>query len=154
MTFTGCEVEATLARLTVAMAEARDHWWLIGSAAVALHGADPGRIADIDVLLSEADARRILPALGLPVAPGRPDDRFASQVFASWRGAPLAVEFMAGLSQRVGGEWQSVLPKSRVEFAGQGWRAFVPDRDELKAILRSFGRPKDLRRLAALEALA
>lgn len=146
----GRELQAALAWLTDAMAQARDDWWLIGSTAVMLHGADPGGIADIDVLLSEADARRILPVLGLPVAEGPPHDRFASQVFASWHGAPLPVEFMAGLRQRVEGEWQGVLPKSRVEVAGEGWRVFVPDRDELKAILRSFGRPKDLRRLAAL----
>jgi hypothetical protein len=150
----GRDVEATLARLTEAMAEARDDWWLIGSAAVALHGADPGRIADLDVLLSEADARRILPVLGLPAEEGRPDDRFASQVFASWHGAPLVAEFMAGLSQWIDGEWQPVMPRSRVEVAGEGWRVFVPDRSELAAILRSFGRPKDLRRLAALEALS
>lgn len=153
MTQLGRDVAATLVRLTEAMADARDDWWLIGSTAVALHGADPGTIADIDVLLSEADARRILPMLGLPAAEGRPDDRFASQVFASWHAAPLPVEFMAGLSRRAGGQWQPVLPRSRVEVVGEGWKVFVPGRAELAAILRSFGRPKDLRRLAALEAL-
>jgi hypothetical protein len=142
-----------LMQVTEAMANAVDDWWLIGSAAVALHGADPGGIADIDVLLSEADARRILPLLGLPLIEGRPDNRFASQVFARWPRPPLAVEFMAGLSQRIEGEWRPVVPRSRVEVAGATWRVFVPDRDELGAILRSFGRPKDLRRLAALEAL-
>ncbi len=149
----GRELQAALAWLTDTMAQARDDWWLIGSAAVMLHGAEPGGIADIDVLLSETDARRILPMLGLPVAEGPPDSRFASQVFASWHAALLPVEFMAGLRQRAGGAWQPVLPSSRVEVVGEGWQVFVPERAELAAILRSFGRPKDLRRLAALEAL-
>lgn len=153
MTALGPAVDATLACLTRAMAQARDDWWLIGSAAVAFHEADPGGIADIDVLLSEADARRILPTLGLAVTPGQPDDRFASRIFASWHGAPLMVEFMAGLSRLSEGEWQPVLPLSRIELRGGDWRVFAPDRAELAAILRSFGRPKDLLRLAALEAL-
>lgn len=135
------------------MADARDDWWLIGSAAVALHGADPGIIADVDVVLSEADARRIFTFQGIPSAPGIADERFVSRLFATWTETPLPVEFMAGLHRSAGGVWQPVRPRTRVAVERDGWRVFVPARTELAEILCSFGRPKDLRRLAALEKL-
>ncbi|MCR2833349.1 hypothetical protein NSO95_05285 [Qipengyuania sp. RS5-5] len=135
------------------MADARDDWWLIGSAAVALHGADPGTIADVDVVLSEADARHIFTLQGIPSAPGIADERFVSKIFATWSDAPLRVEFMAGLHRSEGGVWQPVRPRTRVAVERDGWRVFVPARTELAEILRSFGRPKDQLRLAALEAL-
>ena len=54
-------LDATLARVAAAMAQAgaRDHWWIIGSAAVVLHGVDTS-VADVDLLLSPADAERLL----------------------------------------------------------------------------------------------
>ncbi len=135
------------------MADAHDDWWLIGSAAVALHGADPGTMADVDVVLSEADARRIFTLQDIASAPGIADERFVSRLFATWTEPPLPVEFMAGLHRSQGGVWQPVRPRTRVAVERDGWRVFVPARTELAEILRSFGRPKDLRRLAALEAL-
>ncbi|WP_435417162.1 hypothetical protein WAB17_09730 [Parerythrobacter aurantius] len=149
----GRELEETLAALSAVMASAQEDWWLIGSAAVALHGADPGKIADVDVVLSEADAWVILPQLGLPVQGGPGHHQFASHIFATWRAAPLPVELMAGLRQCIDGAWHAVQPQTRVGKWGEGWQVFVPEREELAAILRSFGRPKDLARLAALTAL-
>lgn len=148
----GRELEETLAALSDVMASALEDWWLIGSAAVALHGADPGGIADVDVLLSEADARVILPQLGLPAAAGSAHHQFASDIFGTWGAAPLAVEFMADLRQCIAGVWHPVQPQTRIERRGEGWRIFIPERDELATILRSFGRPKDMARLAALTA--
>ena len=148
----GRELEETLAALSDVMASANEDWWLIGSAAVALHGADPGGIADVDVLLSEADAGVILARLGLMAVAGSPHHQFASAIFGTWRGAVLPVELMAGLRQYIDGTWHPVQPLTRIEKSGEGWRVFVPDREDLAAILRSFGRPKDLARLAALTA--
>lgn len=154
MTALSAELEAALTDLAQVLAATRDQWWLIGSVAVLLHGADPGRIADIDVILSELDARSLFPDLGLPTRPGPTHHQFASKLFGTWYGSGLPVELMAGLHQNIAGAWHPVMPNSRVEVTGEGWRVFVPDRAELGAILRSFGRPKDLRRLAALDALA
>lgn len=126
------------------MADAEAEWWIIGSAAVALHGVDPGPILDVDVLLGVADATRLLPMLGMPVSPGRPDDRFRSTIFARWTAPPLPVEFMAGLELRDDGGWQAVLPRSRIALG----EVFAPDRADLITILHRFGRDKDLRRAA------
>ncbi len=148
----GRELEETLAALSDVMASAQEDWWLIGSAAVALHGADPGGIADVDVLLAKADAEAILPRLGLPAVAGPAHHQFASAIFGTWRGTVLPVELMPGLRQCIDGTWHPVQPLTRIEKCGETWRVYVPDREELAAILRSFGRPKDLARLAALTA--
>jgi hypothetical protein len=63
------------------MIMADDPWWVIGSAAVALHGADAGRIADVDVLFSVSDARRILPSIGIELRRGRKLGDFRSSIF-------------------------------------------------------------------------
>lgn len=47
---------ATLNAVGNIMVEARDAWWIIASAGVALHGADRGHVGDVDVLLSVDDA--------------------------------------------------------------------------------------------------
>ncbi|WP_308516273.1 hypothetical protein [Sphingomonas flavescens] len=54
---------------------------------------------------------------------------------------------MAGLKVRAPGSWAPLAIHTRVEV-GEG--QYAPSRDELRAILLSFGRPKDLRRAAAL----
>src|SRR5258705_2680610 len=52
----------TLVRAAEALEAARDDWWLIGGAAVALQGLAI-EIADVDVLLSAHDARQVIATL-------------------------------------------------------------------------------------------
>lgn len=63
--------------------QARDPWWIIASAAVALHGADPGGVADVDILLRAADARVILPAIGIELRIGSVHAVFRSSIFGT-----------------------------------------------------------------------
>lgn len=133
---------ATLKMTAAAMRDARDDWWIIGSAAVAGHGAGPVDVRDVDVLLSVADARRILPGLGVPLTPGIADSRFRSDFYCQWNAPPVPVDFMAGF--HVFGE--ALVPATRIAMAG----VFVPSRGELLAMLRHFGRPKDLARAQLL----
>jgi hypothetical protein len=140
-------LDATLARVAAAMAQAgaRDHWWIIGSAAVVLHGVDTS-VADVDLLLSPADAERLLAVWPGAVATGTASERFRSHPYARLDGAPLPVEIMAGLEVCVDGMWQAVRPVTR---AARG-EVVVPGRAEMVDILQMFGREKDLRRAAAL----
>lgn len=46
-------LSASLSAIGSVMAEAHDPWWIIASAAVALHGADPGHVSDVDVSTAE-----------------------------------------------------------------------------------------------------
>lgn len=132
------------------MAGAQDDWWIIGSVAVLLHGRDPGGIADIDVLLSEADAERLLEPRGIQPEHKPPHPLFHSRWFARWDGTPVPVEFMANLTLMEGGHWQPIVPSTRARIAFGGEHLFVPGKDELRAILTRFGRGKDLQRAAAL----
>lgn len=132
------------------MAPARHDWWIIASAAVALHGADPGAVRDVDVLLDPRDANAILPALGLEPVAGSADPKFRSDLFARWTGAPLPVEFFAGFHLLEDGEWNEIRPATRHEVRVGKATLFVPERAELKAMLLRFGRPKDLARAALL----
>jgi hypothetical protein len=136
------------------MAEAHDAWWIIASAAVALHGADPGHVSDIDVLLSVADARRILPAIGIELRPGSAHSAFRSSIFGTWTGTALPVEFMAGFCRRSGEAWLPVRPATRQSIVVDGVAVFVPERMELQAMLTTFGRPKDMERARSLVGMA
>lgn len=144
------KLEGTLLALAPALASARHPWWILGSAAVLLHGADPGRVGDVDVLLDRRDCDAVFASLGLTVEPGRTSTRFRSEVFQRWNGSLLPVELFAGFCLREAGDWQQCTPQTRIAVRLGGAAAFVPERTELAALLHRFGRPKDLARAALL----
>jgi hypothetical protein len=139
--------DAALAQVATALRDARDPWWLIGSAAVQLHGGATS-VADIDVLVSAHDATCVLRDWPGAVTIGAASDRFRSHPFARLEGAALPIEIMADLELCANGRWRAVQPVTRVMMDG----VFVPARGELIAILRSFGRDKDVARAASLLA--
>lgn len=143
-------LERSLRAVAGAMADARDPWWIIGSGAVALLSTGSGTVADLDVLLSAGDAAQILPALGLNAAPGGVDSRFRSGIYARWDAPELPVEFMADFALNHDGQWQDVAPTSRIAHHLGDTMLYTPSREEMRAILQSFGRPKDLRRAEML----
>ncbi|MDB5444296.1 MAG: hypothetical protein JWP73_2672 [Phenylobacterium sp.] len=142
----------TLAAVATAMEVAEQPWWLIGSAAVALHGTPAVEVRDVDVLVGIAD-ERILAALGVEATAGGGDDLFRSTTFGVWRTQPLTVEIMAGFSLKQGAAWRAIEPATREAVELDGRQLFVPARPELIGILRAFGRPKDLERALLLEAI-
>lgn len=144
---------ASLKAIGAIMTAANDPWWIIASAAVALHGADPGPIGDVDVLLSVDDATRILPAIGIELRHGTDHPDFRSGIFGTWTGTTLPVEFMADFYYRSGIDWVQVQPATRQLIDVDGIAIFVPDRAELQRLLEHFGRPKDIERALHLAAL-
>ncbi|WCT73822.1 hypothetical protein PQ455_00905 [Sphingomonas naphthae] len=143
------DLRATLAQVAAAMAEARDPWWIIGSAAVALHGATT-TIADVDVLTSARDAHAFLTQTGGAAVEAATDPHFRSALFGRWHGPPLPVEVMGDLHLNEGG-WRMVELKTRQSMEVAGATLFIPSREELIALLHRFGRPKDFARAALLE---
>lgn len=129
------------------MAAARDPWWVIGSAAVHLHGADT-TVADVDILTSGADGVRLLDRLGVAPTANVESLRFRSRPYARLFIAALPIEIMGDLHVRTAGTWCPVRPQTRVRRGD----VFIPDRAEMIAILRTFGREKDMRRVALLAA--
>ncbi|XUU59785.1 hypothetical protein ACRAQ6_09405 [Erythrobacter sp. HA6-11] len=143
--------QSTLALVAKEMAMARDPWWIIGSAAVVLHGGDPGHIADVDVLVSRRDLEELYTTLPLLNSPDGAKRMFRSELFGLWQEPPVEVEFMAGLEVSTNDRWEPVRPMSRMAVQCGEIALFVPDKAELIAILKAFGRPKDLQRAATLK---
>lgn len=141
-----------LVTLAEALSETRDPWWIIGSAAVALHGGDPGTIADIDVITSRRDLDALYERLALTHTPEEGKPMFVSERFGRWSRHQLDVEFMAGLTVRVDGIWHPVEPLTRQAFDVGRAVVFAPERAEMIAMLEQFGREKDLRRAASLRS--
>jgi hypothetical protein len=144
---------ATLEQLLPYIQTLSHPWWLFGSAAMALHGAHPIEIGDVDLLVSRADAPLLLGRLGLPLVPGTESDRFHSDVFATWSEPPLKVEIVAGFRVRVGEAWQEVRPRTRQPIELPFGTVYVPDVPELITLCRLFDRPKDRERERLLRAL-
>jgi len=146
------KLAAALAGLAERAAAAHEAWWVIGSAAVALHGGAT-EVADLDLLMMPDDARRLLQEAGLPAAPGATSALFRSELFGTIAGAALPIEVMGGLRVRGPGGWEAVTPATREPVRIGEAVLWVPSRGELIALLRRFGRAKDLARAALLEAL-
>jgi hypothetical protein len=122
---------------------ARDPWWIIGSAAMALHGVEGLEVGDIDLLMSRRDAADLLRATnGIP---GEPGGRFRSDVFGRWRAGAYSVDVMGGFHF----DGRELVPATRVERGG----LFVPAVGELIAMCELFQRPKDAERARRLRAL-
>lgn len=143
----------TLRAVAEVMDVAQDPWWIIGSAAVALHGAVGVTVADVDVLLSANDATRVLAGIGVQIRPGSDHADFRSEIFGTWLAHPLPVEFMAGFCHRRGGEWRAIHPITRQQVLVGNATLYLPAREELRAIIDSFGRPKDQERVWTLDAV-
>lgn len=142
----------TLGSVAAIMGTAREPWWIIASAAAALHGASPITVADVDVLLGVEDISRILPTLGIEPYRGPPNPLFRSTILAKWPAPPVPVDLMAGFEHRVGDEWRPVQPATREAITVGAATVYVPERRELRRIIEGFGRPKDLERARLLAA--
>lgn len=136
--------------LAGAVGDAADDWWIIGSSAVALHGAELQNVRDVDLLMSANDAERLLRRVGGQPRSGKPSTQFRSDVFGTWLGPPLPVEIMGGFSLHTRAGWRPVMPETREEKVVGSSVLFVPSIRELKGMLLSFGRPKDLERAKLL----
>jgi hypothetical protein len=143
----------TLVAVAEALNEAREDWWLIGGAAVALHGLAID-VADVDVLVSPRDMHGLIAKLGVVAEQGVPVDKVRSDIWARWTALPLVVDLMAGLHVRHGETWTRVAPETRQAVTVDGHALYVPSRAELVDILRLFGRPKDLERARRLAEMA
>jgi hypothetical protein len=141
----------TLALVAEAASDAADDWWIIGSAAVVLHGRSVPHVKDVDVLMSAADAADFLKRTGGSVRAGQAGERFRSLVFGLWTAPPIPVEVMGGLSVAGDGGWREVALSTREPVSVAGACVYVPSADELVHLLHWFGRAKDLERAQLLQ---
>lgn len=146
------ELRSTLEAVGRVMVEAQDDWWIIASAAAALHGVHHPEVGDVDVLVSDRDLTSLCERLSLRPVEASPHPLFASRGLVCWAEPPLTVEWMAGFHVRSEGQWRAVEPSTREAFVFGGHEVFAPSAPELAALLRLIGRPKDLTRAEALLA--
>ena len=133
-------------------APAADPWWVISSAAVALHGAAVDDVRDVDLLMSARDAALALTRVGVEPRPGQATEQFRSAIFGTWHGPPLPVEIFGDFDFAGPDGWSRVAPATREPVAVGDRILFVPSAAELRQMLIGFGRPKDLARARLLPA--
>lgn len=145
---------ATLVVVADALAAAKDRWWIIGSAAMALHGARPIVVGDVDLLVSARDATMLFDRWGIAARDHEKSGIFRSAIFMRFEDVPLVVEIMAGLKVRTPHGWTVVAPKTREVKPVGGASIHVPSVDELIAMCVLFGREKDFERAELLARVA
>jgi hypothetical protein len=148
------DLEGTLAEVADVAADASEPWWIIGSTAVALHGAHVADIRDVDLMMSLADARHFLRRVGVVSTPDTGHPKFRSEVFGTWRAPPLPVEIFAGFRLADSAGWNPVAFQTRQAVSAAGRTLYVPSKNELRELLLSFGRPKDLERVRQLDSIS
>lgn len=141
---------ATLDAIGAAAPDLQDDWWIFGSAAMALAGVEGLAPPDVDLLVSERDARHLVALWNAEVEGSPGTGLFRSNIFAKAPIAPLPIEIMAGFEVMAAGAWTAIRPQTRVAAGG----VFIPAVAEQIEICRLFGRPEDLARLPALQALS
>ena len=62
----------------------------------------------------------------------------------------MPIEVFGGFQLATDGDWRTVTFSTREAVEVEGARLFVPSTDELRELLHSFGRPKDLHRAKLL----
>lgn len=147
------DLAATLKVVAAGCAALQDDWWVFGGAAMALAGVPGLSPPDIDLIVSERDAASLIAAWEAQVETAAPSPLFRSKVFARTTIAPLPIEIMAGFEVCEGRAWSAVLPATRQLAALSTGAIFIPTPAEQAKICRRFGRPKDLARIDALQAL-
>lgn len=144
---------AALTQVAAALREARDPWWVIGSAAMALAGLEDIEVADVDLLTSSADAPCVAAALDATPPVGKADGDHFRSCFFTTDATPLDIEIMGDLEVMSNGAWTSVRPRTRRAVKVASAVFFIPEVAEQIDILRLFGRPKDLARAEKLGSL-
>lgn len=142
----------TLAMIGPYAADAKDPWWIIGSAAVAMQGGHVSHIKDVDLMMSAHDAERFLTRVGSERRQPDLSDRFRSLIFGAWSAPPIPVEVFGGFSLAIEGRWREVALTTREPKTVAGAEIYVPSVEELVLLLKMFGRPKDLARAKLLES--
>lgn len=140
-----------LATLIDAFSITRDPWCIIAGAATALHTRDWTDVHDIDVVVSVADARRLVASAGFIDRTDGGTHVYRSEVYAT-RPGPVEIDIFGDFEICVGGDWTPVMP-TPIAIETPGGTVFVPGLQEQLAITRMLGRPKDSPRIEKLERL-
>jgi hypothetical protein len=141
-------LERTLVEVARVGSALQDDWWIIGSAAIALTGVNI-EVLDVDLLVSERDAQTLLAGWAAPGTPTSAHDRFRA-VLGTYAATPIPIEVMGRLEVNMDDQWVPVVPTTRIAIDRPGGTVYIPDPDDLLALLLMFRRPQDLVRAEML----
>lgn len=142
---------ATIVRLAEFLEDTSDPWWILGSAAIALSGVDPGGVRDIDVLVSKRDAIGLMQIRALPNVADGGGERFKSEIFLRPALGDVSVEVMANYVIGQGNGWWPVELRTRQPVSVGAMTVYVPELLEQIELLERLGRPKDLCRIRLIQ---
>lgn len=140
-----------LTALIDAFTASSDPWCIIAGAATALHTSDWSDVHDIDVVVSVADACRLVAGCGFVDRSDGGNGTYRSAIYAT-RPGEVEIDIFADFEICVGGIWTPVMP-TPIAIETPAGVAFVPSVEEQLAITRMLGRPKDSPRIARLEVI-
>lgn len=140
-----------LSNVITAFSVTQDPWCIIAGAATALHTGDWSDVHDIDVIVSVADARRLIAGADFVDRTDGGNDVYRSVIYAS-RPGPVDIDIFGDFEIYAGGRWTSVTP-TPIALDTPAGTVFIPGVQEQLAITRMLGRPKDSPRIARLEQL-
>ncbi|MFN3214668.1 MAG: hypothetical protein ACE37M_16295 [Henriciella sp.] len=142
----------TLAVLARRLSQTEDPWWILGSAAVYIKGYDPGQVGDIDVLVSQQDAAKLMSRHGWDNDKDGGTKRYRSGYVLRPSLGGVPVEILANYEILTRHGWEPVRPTSRLKVIHSGNAFYVPSDADLIEIFERLGRPKDFDRIRAIQA--
>ena len=141
---------ARMTALSEALSATRDAWCIVAGAATAIHTGDWSDVQDIDVVVSQADARRLIAHSGFIDRTDGGNAVYRSSIFATRPGS-VEIDICADFEICVAGVWSSVRPTPTPVETPAG-TVSVPEIHEQLALTRMLGRQKDGPRIRKLEA--
>lgn len=139
-------LDAALVFLTHHLEIISDPWWIIGGTAFEIMTSPDPIISDIDVLISNADAQRLIDLNGWVNQAEGGSTLFRSTCFLKTSYDGIPIELMSGLEVRQGVRWSPIAPQTRRKVAFGGIEIYLPEANELARIFETCGRPKDMLR--------
>lgn len=146
------ELAETLALLAALSERAGVEPVVFGTAVLELQGIGDFLATDLDVIVSEEEARAMAAAAGVDPGGESGNDQFRSRVHLHLEGAPLVIDVMAEMSIRTAGGWllYELGETERIEVGSRRFR--VTSLVDLGRFYRLAGRVKDAGKIAALDA--
>jgi hypothetical protein len=147
------KLETSLIQLAKFMAGTSAPWWIIGSSAMVVAGVDGVIPDDVDVTADGPMLTQILEDAVGAIAEPLPHTKFRSLPYTRTKVVGgLDIEFQGDLDLWENGDWQRLKINSRIAVNVGDTVVYIASVEEQLAILRRFGRDKDLAKASLLEA--
>lgn len=140
----------TLDRVAACLTDAGVPWMVFGGAAMTLHGHALTKVADIDILVTEAAASLLGKRFSWRNDADTRSPRFRSDYLFRPAFGPIPVEIMGGFRIATKAGWVTIQPGETQPVRLGSQVALVPSKERLAEIFRLCGRPKDLIRADSL----